>query len=121
MACSIRAEVVTRYGVSADAGMVLRGSVIEKWIGQRPVLGGNVYVEFLPTGKLGSLQQYNNASIGLKAGYLNLTNDAVLGSAFTIYSYLNVPFVRRKHFEFGIRPGVGLAFVTRNYYNTVPD
>ena len=120
-ACNISAEVVTRYGVSADAGMVLGGSVIEKWIGQRPVLGGNVYVEFLPTGKLGSLQQYNNASIGLKAGYLNLTNDAVLGSAFTIYSYLNVPFVRRKHFEFGIRPGVGLAFVTRNYYNTVPD
>ncbi len=119
--CVMSAEVVARYGMSADAGMVLRGSIIEKWIGERPVLGGNVYVEFLPTERMTGLRQYNNASIGLKAGYLNLTNDAVLGSAFTVYTYLNVPFVRKQHFEFGIRPGAGLAFVTRNYYNTVPD
>ena len=114
-------EVAMRYSLNADAGMVMRGSIIEPWIGQRPVLGGNVALEFLPTDSKIALRQYNNASIGLAAGYLNLTNDAYLGSAFTVYSYLNVPFLRLKHFEFGIRPGVGLAFVTKNYYNTVPD
>ncbi len=101
--------------------MVLRGSVIEPWIGNRPVLGGEAAVEFLPTGKLISLQQYNNASIGLAAGYRNLTNDSILGQAFTLYTYLNVPFVHIKHFEFGLRPGVGLAFVTKTYYNTTTE
>ena len=115
------AEVVTRYVLNADAGMVMRRTIIEQWIGSRPVLGGNAAVEFLPTGKIPALQHYNNASIGLSAGYFNLTNDAALGSAFTVYTYINVPFVKRAHFEFGIRPGIGLAFVTKNYYNTVPD
>ncbi|MBR1809771.1 MAG: acyloxyacyl hydrolase [Paludibacteraceae bacterium] len=115
------AEVVARYGVSGDVGTVMRGTIIENWIGNRPVLGGNASVEFLPTGRIPALQQYNNASVGIAAGYLNLTGNAVLGSAFTVYTYLNVPFVKRRYIEFGLRPGFGLSFVTKNYYNTVPD
>ena len=112
--------VPVRYRVSGAAGGVLRGSIIENWIGSRPVLGGEVAVEFLPTGRLESLQWYNNASIGVAFSVLDLTNSQILGQAYTPYAYLNVPFVRLPHFVFGIRPGLGLAFVSKNYYNTVP-
>lgn len=118
---SLSAEVPTRYKLNIETGSVLRGSIIDQWIGTRPIMGAEAAVEFLPTGKIESLGWYNNASIGLAAGYLNLTNDALLGQAFTIHTYLNIPFVRLPHFEFGMRPGVGLAFVNKNYYNTVPD
>ena len=107
-----------RYRVSGATGYILRGSIIEPWIGTRPVLGGEVAVEFMPTGRIESLQWYNNASIGLAFSALDLTNTEILGQAFTPYAYLNIPFVRLPHFVFGIRPGIGLAFVTKTYYNT---
>ena len=85
---------------------------------QRPVLGGQFAVEFLPTGRWHCLQQWNNASIGVGAGYLNLGNDRKLGSAFTAYGYMNQPFYNGKHFGIGLRPTVGLAAVTKRYSNT---
>ena len=85
---------------------------------QRPALGGQFAVEFLPTGRWHCLQQWNNASIGVGAGYLNLGNDRKLGSAFTAYGYMNQPFYNGKHFGIGLRPTVGLAAVTKRYSNT---
>ena len=120
-ACSMSAGVPVQWRASATAGGILPGSVIEPWIGNRPVLGAEVAVEFLPDGRLEALQWYNNASVGLAFTALDLTNTAMLGQALATYAYLNVPFVRRRHFVFGIRPGVGLAFVTRNYYNTTTE
>jgi len=87
----------------------------------RPVLGGSFAVEFLPTGRWHSLQQWNNASIGVGVSYLNLGNDAFLGSAIAAYGYINQPFYNGKHFRIGIRPTVGLAAVTKRYINTLPD
>lgn len=85
---------------------------------QRPVLGGQFAVEFLPTGRWHCLQQWNNASIGVGVSYLNLGNEAKLGSAIAAYAYMNQPFYNGKHFAIGLRPTVGLAAVTKRYSNT---
>ncbi len=119
LSVSLWGETPVRYRLSANAGSIIRGSIADKWIGNRPVLGAEFAVEFLPTGKWESLQWYNNASIGLAFNYLNLTNDAMLGQAFAPYVYLNIPLVKTKYFIFGLRPGIGVSFVDKTYYNTV--
>ena len=90
---------------------------VDQWI-QRPVLGGQFAVEFLPTGRWHCLQQWNNASIGVGVNYLNLGNEAKLGSAFAAFGYMNQPFYNGTHFRIGLRPAVGLAAVTKRYSNT---
>lgn len=88
----------------------------------RPVvLGGMFAIEFMPTGRLESLQQWNNASIGLGLTVLDLGQNKYLGQVLAPHTYLNVPLVRRKHIVFGLRPGLGVAFVTKTYANTVPS
>ncbi len=118
--CSMQANVPLRYRLSGTAGTMMKGSIIDDWIGNRPILGGEIAVEFMPTGRWEGLQWYNNASVGLAFNYLNLTNDEVLGHAFAPYVYLNIPLVRLPHFIFGLRPGVGVSLVNKTYQNTVP-
>ncbi len=100
--------------------MMMNDGKVDQWI-QRPVLGGQFAVEFLPTGRWHCLQQWNNASIGVGVSYLNLGNDKYLGSAIAAYGYMNQPFYNGTHFRIGIRPTVGLAAVTKTYANTLPD
>ncbi len=109
-----------RYRLSMNVGSFMHGSIADEWFGSRPILGAEFAVEFMPTGKWKSLQWYNNASIGLAVNYLNLTNDKMLGQAIAPYAYLNIPLVNTKHFIFGLRPGIGVSFVDKTYYNTVP-
>ncbi|MBQ6748589.1 MAG: acyloxyacyl hydrolase [Paludibacteraceae bacterium] len=106
------------YRLSGTSTMMMKDGKVDPWLGGRPVLGGSFSVEFLPTGRWHCLQQWNNASIGVGAGYLNLGNDSKLGSAFTAFGYMNQPFYNGKHFGIGLRPTVGLAAVTKRYSNT---
>lgn len=108
------------YRLSGSAAMMMPDGKVDQWI-QRPVLGGSFAVEFLPTGRWHSLQQWNNASIGVGISYLNLGNDATLGSAIAAYGYVNQPFYNGTHFRIGVRPTVGLAAVTKTYRNTLPE
>lgn len=85
---------------------------------KNPIGSGSFAVEFLPTGRWHSLQQWNNASIGVGATYMNLGNEAKLGSAVTAYGYINQPFYNGTHFRIGVRPSLGLAVVTKRYSNT---
>ena len=105
------------YRLSGTGGMMMKDGKADPFI-QRPVLGGSFAVEFLPTGRWHCLQQWNNASIGVGVSYLNLGNEAKLGSAFAAYGYMNQPFYNGKHFRIGLRPTVGLAAVTKRYSNT---
>ena len=121
-------KVRMRYRLSGAVGWLNRDDKIagtSKMHGltlDRPVvLGGTVAVEFLPTGRLESLQQWNNASIGLAFSAFDLGQQHYLGQAFAPYAYLNVPLVKTRRFVFGLRPGIGVGFVTRTYANTVPD
>ena len=108
------------YRLSGAGGMIMPDGKVDQWV-DRPVLGGQFAVEFLPTGRWHCLQQWNNASIGVGVSYLNLGNDAKLGSAFAAYGYMNQPFYNGKHFRIGVRPSVGLAAVTKRYINTLPE
>lgn len=83
-----------------------------------PVYGADLRVSFAPDWQ--ALQQWNNATIGVGVGYWNLGHE-MLGHAITPYVYMDVPLLRLKHFELGLRPGIGAAFVTKTYRNTVPD
>ncbi len=107
------------YKLTGNGSMMMPDGKVNQFI-QRPVLGGSFAVEFLPTGRWHCLQQWNNASIGVGASYLNLGNDAFLGSAIAAYGYMNQPFYNGEHFRIGIRPTVGLAAVTKTYRNTLP-
>ena len=108
------------YRFGGAAGMMMPDGKVDQWI-QRPTLGGSFAVEFLPTGRWHSLQQWNNASVGVGISYLNLGNDKILGSAVAAYGYMNQPFYNGTHFRIGVRPTVGLAACTKTYRNTLPD
>lgn len=105
------------YRLSGSGAMIMPDGKVDPFI-QRPVLGGQFAVEFLPTGRWHCLQQWNNASIGVGASYMNLGNEAKLGSAIAAYGYMNQPFYNGRHFGIGLRPAVGLAAVTKRYSNT---
>ena len=105
------------YRLSGSGAMMMKDGKVDPFI-KRPILGGQFAVEFLPTGRWHCLQQWNNASIGVGVSYLNLGNEAKLGSAFAAYGYMNQPFYNGKHFGIGLRPTVGLAAVTKRYPNT---
>ena len=105
------------YRLSGGGSMMMPDGKVDPFI-QRPVLGGSFAVEFLPTGRWHCLRQWNNASIGVGLTYLNLGNDAKLGSTFAAYGYMNQPFYNGTHFRIGARPSVGLAAVTKTYANT---
>ena len=108
------------YKLTGNGAMMMPDGKVDQFI-QRPVFGGSFAVEFLPTGRWHCLQQWNNASIGVGVSYLNLGNDAFLGSAIAAYGYMNQPFYNGKHFRIGARPTVGLAAVTKTYRNTLPE
>jgi len=108
------------YTLSGAGGMMMEDGKVDPFIG-RPILGGQFAVEFLPTGRWHCLQQWNNASIGVGAAYLNLGNEAKLGSAFAAFAYMNQPFYNGTHFRIGARPTVGLAALSKRYSNTLPD
>ena len=108
------------YRLGGSAAMMMPDGKVDQWV-QRPVFGGSFAVEFLSTGRWHCLQQWNNASIGVGASYLNLGNDAVLGSAWTAHAYMNQPFYNGTHFRIGLRPTVGLAAVNKRYSNTLPE
>lgn len=108
------------YRLGGNAFMMMPDGKVDQWI-ERPTFGGSFAVEFLPTGRWHCLQQWNNASIGVGASYLNLGNDNILGSAFAAYGYMNQPFYNGTHFRIGVRPTVGLAAVNKTYRNTLPD
>ena len=105
------------YRVNALGGMMVKDDKVDPWI-NRPMLGGTFAVEFLPTGRWKSLQQWNNTSVGVGVTYINLGNDKMLGNTVALHGHLNTPFVTLPHFVFGLRPTVGLAFCDKRYSNT---
>lgn len=110
-----------RYRVAGAVGFLNRDDKVRDFKFERPVItGGTVAIEFLPTGRWKCLQQWNNASVGLAFSAFDLGQQQYLGQVFAPHTYINVPLVQRPRVTFGLRPGVGLAFVNRTYANTVP-
>ena len=113
------------HSVSASfiSGGVMPDGKVDKVVGttgewHTPVYGADVRMSFAPSWQ--SLQQWNNAKVGVGLGYWNMGHEK-LGHAITPYIYMDIPLVRLRHFELGLRPGIGAAFVTKTYRNTVED
>ena len=87
-----------------------------KWLG--PAYSADFSVTFRPDWR--ALQQWNGAGVGLGFTYWHLPHD-LLGQAFAPYAYMDIPLVKRSHFVLGLRPGIGAAFMTKTYQNTVPE
>ena len=83
-----------------------------------PVYGVDVNVNFSP--QWNALQDWNSATLGVGVTYWNMGHDK-LGHAIAPYGYLNIPLVKIPGFELGLRPGLGFAFMTKTYRNTVED
>ena len=109
--------------VSLQGGAVMPDGKVDKVVDapkewHAPVWGVNVGVDFAPDWQ--ALEDWNNATIGVGLSYWNMGHD-LLGHAIAPYAFMDIPLVRLKHFELGLRPGIGAAFMTKTYRNTVPE
>ena len=114
---------VQSISASFLAGGVMPDGKVDKVVGapkewHAPVCGADLRVSFAPDWQ--ALQQWNNAAVGVGLGYWNMGHD-LLGHAIAPYIYMDVPLVQLPHFELGLRPGLGAAFLTKTYRNTVPE
>ena len=115
--------LINSVSVSLQGGAVMPDGKVDKvvqdpgtWHG--PVWGVDLNVDFTPDWY--ALQQWNDAAIGVGLTYWNMGHK-MLGHAIAPYIYMDIPLVKRPRFELGLRPGLGAAFVTKTYRNTVPD
>ena len=113
------------HSISASflTGGIMPDGKVDKVVGtpkewHAPIYGAELRLSMAPEWK--ALEQWNNASLGVALGYWNLMHKQ-LGHAITPYIYMDIPLLRLAHFELGLRPGIGAAFVTKTYRNTVPD
>ena len=113
------------HSISASflTGGIMPDGKVDKIVGtpkewHAPIYGAELRLSMAPEWK--ALEQWNNASLGVALGYWNLMHKQ-LGHAITPYIYMDIPLLRLPHFELGLRPGIGTAFVTKTYRNTVQD
>ena len=111
------------YRLGARAAWIMPDGKVDKmtlqqgkWLG--PAYSADFSVTFRPDWR--ALQQWNDAGVGLGFTYWHLPHD-LLGQAFAPYAYMDIPLVKRPHFVLGLRPGIGAAFMTKTYQNTVPE
>ena len=111
------------FSASLLGGGVMPDGKVDKVVGNKsewhtPVYGIDIRASFSPSWQ--SLQHWNNATVGVGLGYWNMRHQQ-LGHAITPYIYMDIPLLRLPHFELGLRPGIGAAFMTKTYRNTVED
>ena len=114
------------YRLSVRAGMCSPDGKVDATVGKKgqwvgPFAGGEFAVSFAPNWQC--LHEWNGARIGAGLAYWKLdctstgAND-LLGHALAPYVFAEIPFYKGPHFEIGVRPGIGAAFITKTYYNT---
>ena len=115
--------LIQSVSVSLQGGAVMPDGKVDKVVDapkewHAPVWGVNVGVDFAPDWQ--ALKDWNNATIGVGLSYWNMGHE-LLGHAIAPYAYMNIPLVKLPRFELGLRPGIGTAFMTKTYRNTVPE
>ena len=115
--------LIQSVSVSLQGGAVMPDGKVDKVVDapnewHAPVWGVNVGVDFAPDWQ--ALKDWNNATVGVGLSYWNMGHE-LLGHAIAPYAYMNIPLVKLPRFELGLRPGVGAAFMTKTYRNTVPE
>ena len=108
------------YRLSLRAGVIMPDGKVAT----TPSAGAEFAVSFQPDWQ--SLREWNNARVGVALSYWKLDaahigSQDILGHAIAPYAFMQIPFYSSPHFEIGVRPGVGLSFITKTYYNTATD
>lgn len=111
------------YRLSGRAAWIMPDGKVDKISGQKgewigPAWNADFSATFYPHWQ--SLQHWNGAGLGVGFSYWHLPNQ-ILGQAFAPYTYLDIPLFKSKHFVLGLRPGIGVGFLTKTYRNTVPE
>lgn len=113
------------YRLSFRGGAIMPDGKVDAMVGQKghwvPSAGGEFAVSFAPEWQ--SLREWNGARIGAALSYWKLNcelsgQDDIMGHAIAPYAFVEIPFYKGKHFEIGIRPGLGCSFITKTYFNT---
>lgn len=105
--------------VSPSFGKILRHS--KKFPTQLPdlVTGVDVNVVYQTHGKKDWNQRRNFPLVGMGFMYTNYGIDSIYGKCFGLYPSLQLPLIRKGNFEWTIKAGFGLGYVTKRY-NRVP-
>ena len=126
LACIEAYALDVEYRLSLRGGVIMPDGKVDVMMGQKghwiPAAGGELAVTFAPD--LQSLREWNGARVGVALSYWKLncertgTSD-IMGHAIAPYAFAEIPLIKRTHFEWGLRPGIGCSFITKTYYNTV--
>ncbi len=104
-----------KFGAEYLYGTIMKHNVHLENLVERPINGAKLSVEFQTMGEKNWHQYYRFPVIGLGGTFLDLGNPDMLGYAFAVYPYINIPIVRTKHFMLNIKPGAGVSFVTKTF------
>ena len=123
------------------AGAIMPDGKVDVMVGDKgawtgPSLGADFSVTFYPqwqalddwsipfkqcTDRYGNPLPRRQAGMGVGLSYWCFGQNPLLGHAIAPYLYLDIPLVSLPHFVLGLRPGIGLGFLTKTYRNTVPE
>lgn len=112
------------YRVSFRGGVIMndlmKNDKLDKFSpDHNPTLAGEFALAFHPDWQ--ALHEWNDASIGVSLAYYNLGDATKLGHAIAPSVFMEIPLVRVPHFILGLRMGFGFGFLTKTYFNTVPE
>ena len=140
-ALSLQAELSVDCRAMLRAGAIMPDGKVDVMVGDKgawtgPSLGADFSVTFYPqwqtlddwsisfrprTDRQGHPVRHRRAGMGVGLSYWCFGQDPLLGHAIAPYLYLDIPLVSLPHFVLGLRPGIGLGFLTKTYRNTVPE
>lgn len=101
-------------------GIIKHSNHLENTV-KNPVWGAELSIEFLPQGKYTWESYYKFPIIGLGILGLDLGNPKIFGQAFAAYPYALIPFVRKEHFNFHFKIGMGIAVLTKTWEHCATD
>jgi hypothetical protein len=86
---------------------------LERFNGHFPVFEINLQQETF--GKHKWERAYNYPDIGMSFLYTGLGKSPELGSAFSIFPFIDFPLMRHKNFSFNFRFGLGVGYLTKRF------
>jgi len=104
-----------KFGAEYLHGTILKHNSHLENLVQGPVNGIKLGAEFQTMGEKPWHQYYNFPVIGLGGAYLDLSNPDMLGKAFALYPYMDIPIVRTNYFILNVKPGAGMSYVTKTF------
>ena len=140
-ALNMQAELSLDCRAMLRAGAIMPDGKVDVMVGDTgawtgPSLGADFSVTFYPqwqalddwsipfkqrTDRHGNPVPHRQAGMGVGLSYWCFGQNPLLGHAIAPYLYLDIPLVSLPHFVLGLRPGIGLGFLTKTYRNTVPE